>query len=177
MSRGFVKEDDQEEAPFIPPRAPLPDGAVNYVTPRGLGLLHAERDALEAELKAVQGNAEIADYDRRRFVAEFEGRMALLNERIVTARVVEPREDSSHEVRFGSTVRFRHDDGPQRGTERTFTIVGVDEASVKEGRIAFVAPIAHALIGCKAGQQARFRLGPNELTLTVLEVRGDQSPP
>ncbi|MGV3636407.1 MAG: transcription elongation factor GreA, partial [Flavobacteriales bacterium] len=26
MSRGFVREDDQEEAPFIPPRAPLPEG-------------------------------------------------------------------------------------------------------------------------------------------------------
>jgi len=36
MSRGFVREDDQEEAPFIAPRAALPAGAVNYVTPRGM---------------------------------------------------------------------------------------------------------------------------------------------
>ncbi len=36
MSRGFVKEEDQEEAPMIPPRAALPDGAINYVTPLGM---------------------------------------------------------------------------------------------------------------------------------------------
>ena len=48
MSRGFVKEDDQEEAPLIPPRAPLPDGVANYVTPRGMRLLLEERDAIGA---------------------------------------------------------------------------------------------------------------------------------
>jgi transcription elongation factor GreB len=32
MSRGFVKEDDQEETPIVPPRADLPEGVVNYVT-------------------------------------------------------------------------------------------------------------------------------------------------
>ena len=47
MSRGFVKEDDQEEAPFVPPRAALPDGVANYVTPRGLERLLAERMQLE----------------------------------------------------------------------------------------------------------------------------------
>ena len=36
MSRGFVKEDDQEEIPIVPPRADLPDGVTNYVTQVGL---------------------------------------------------------------------------------------------------------------------------------------------
>ncbi|MEO8732945.1 MAG: transcription elongation factor GreA, partial [Flavobacteriales bacterium] len=35
MSRGFVREDDQEEPIFIPPRATLPAGMENHVTPRG----------------------------------------------------------------------------------------------------------------------------------------------
>lgn len=43
MSRGFVKEGDQEETPIIPPRAALPAGATNYVTPTGMELLQAER--------------------------------------------------------------------------------------------------------------------------------------
>jgi transcription elongation factor GreB len=42
MSRGFVKEDDQEEAPIIPPRAALPNGVTNYVTPNGLQELKTE---------------------------------------------------------------------------------------------------------------------------------------
>jgi transcription elongation factor GreB len=55
MSRGFVKEDDQEEAPFVPPRAALPDGVPDHVTPRGLQLLLDERKALEAERAGVTG--------------------------------------------------------------------------------------------------------------------------
>jgi len=35
MSRGFVKEEDQEEPPFVPPRASLPAGVENYVTEEG----------------------------------------------------------------------------------------------------------------------------------------------
>ncbi|MCK7541717.1 MAG: hypothetical protein MZV63_67930 [Marinilabiliales bacterium] len=43
MSRGFVKEDDQEEVPMVPQRAHLPDGVTNFVTRTGMDLLLAER--------------------------------------------------------------------------------------------------------------------------------------
>jgi transcription elongation factor GreB len=167
MSRGFVKEDDQEEAPFIPPRAALPDGVPNHVTPRGLQLLQDERTALLEERAGLQGS----DDERRRRHAEFDGRLALLNERIVTAHVVERAEGSPEEVRFGSTVTYRHADGPQRGTERTFTIVGVDEASVKELRIAFTAPIARVLIGTRVGDRVPFQLGATIQHLEILNIR------
>lgn len=165
VSRGFIKEDDQEEAPFIPPRAPLPDGVPNHVTPRGLELLHAERAALEAEKELPAAN----DDDRRRTLQVINGKLDLLNERIVTAHVVEP-DPHAQEVRFGSTVTFRMLDGPQAGTVRTFTIVGVDEASVKALRIAFTAPIARALIGTPPGGETEFRLGTTLQRLLVLAI-------
>jgi transcription elongation factor GreB len=155
MSRGFVREDDQEEAPFIPPRAPLPDGVANYVTPRGLELLRLERQDLERERADITGN----DDERRRAQAALEGRMALLQERISTARVIEPAPQQD-EVRFGCTVVLMHLNGPQAGGERRWTIVGVDEASVKEGRIAFTAPLARVLIGKRLNEEAELRNGP-----------------
>ncbi len=158
MSRGFVKEDDQEEAPFIPPRAPLPDGTANYVTSRGLELLHAERASLESELKELLRQETDSGSSKRLAVAEREGRLALLNERIVNARLVE-RSASGNDVRFGSTVTYRHMDGPQAGTERTFTIVGVDEADVKQGYIAFTSPLAKALMGKRVGSDFHFSMG------------------
>ena len=39
MSRGFIKEGDQEEIPMVPPRAYLPEGMPNYVTKEGLDAL------------------------------------------------------------------------------------------------------------------------------------------
>ena len=47
MSRGFVKEDDQEEIPMVPPRADLPEGVANYVTRVGMDELLAERQILD----------------------------------------------------------------------------------------------------------------------------------
>ena len=98
MSRGFVKEDDQEEAPFIPPRAPLPDGVPNLVTPRGLRHLLEERSRLEEQRTSIGGS----EMERRRSQAEIDGRLALLNERIRTARPMEPGAGMPSEVRFGT---------------------------------------------------------------------------
>lgn len=39
VSKAFTKDDGAEDPPFVAPRAPLPAGAPNYVTPRGLALL------------------------------------------------------------------------------------------------------------------------------------------
>ena len=166
MSRGFVREDDQEEAPFIPPRAALPDGITNYVTPRGLQLLQAERKALETERAEVLGN----DDERRRAHAVIDGKLSLLNERIVTARVVEPVEGKQTEVRFGNTVKFEHTSGPHKGKQFTFNLVGVDEADVKEGRIAFTAPIARALLGGKTGRTVPFQLGAEMKKLKIIAI-------
>ena len=49
MSRGFVKEDDQEEIPIVPPRADLPEGVANYVTQVGMNELLAEKQMLVNE--------------------------------------------------------------------------------------------------------------------------------
>jgi transcription elongation factor GreB len=166
MSRGFVREDDQEEAPFIPPRAPLPPGVVNHVTPRGLRLLQEERTALEQERALPYENDQV----RRRAWAEIDGKLELLNERIGNARVVEPPDPAPDEVRFGSSVTFRFLSGPQKGQEHTFALVGVDEASVRDGRIAFTSPIARALMGKRAGQRAAIVLGTAPQELEVLAV-------
>ncbi|HMN04950.1 MAG TPA: GreA/GreB family elongation factor [Flavobacteriales bacterium] len=168
MSRGFVREGDQEEPVFIPPRAPLLPGFENLVTPRGLQLLRDERTGLEERRATVDlpdGPA------RRRELAEINGRLALLEQRIASARPVEPGTQAPDEVRFGTTVTFRIEAGPQQGAERTFTLVGVDEAKVAEGRIAYTAPVAQALLGSKVGDSVEFRLGSQVQRLVVKAIR------
>jgi transcription elongation factor GreB len=48
--------------------------------------------------------------------------------------------------------------------------VGVDEANVKEGRIAFTAPLARALIAKRKGGVAELRLGTELQKLKVLAI-------
>jgi len=162
MSRGFVKEDDQEETPIIPPRAALPKGVTNYVTPTGLKLLQAERKQLESERKNL---AVTEEQQRRRDLAVINGKLGLLQERIVLARVLQLKDQPKDEVRFGATVTFKMNNKTQ-----SFTIVGVDEADVKQQKIAFVAPIAKAITGAKVGKEVTFTLGSELRKLEVLDI-------
>ncbi len=165
MSRGFVKESDQEELPIIPPRSPLPAGETNYVTPAGLQALHAEREQLEADKAALPTDNED---ERRRAATVIDGKLALLDRRISTARVLEPREQPQEEVRFGAHVTLKH---VATGKLQEFQIVGVDEANVKERKISFTAPIARAVTGLWVGEVADFRLGGELRQLEVVGIR------
>ncbi|MEJ7663061.1 MAG: transcription elongation factor GreAB [Hymenobacter sp.] len=133
MSRAFTKEGDVQAAPIVPPRAALPPGTPNYVTPQGLAQLRAERTALEAEHTAAEANHD-NDTDRTHRLSLLNGRLGLLTERITSAKVIDPHAQPAKEVRFGATVRLRTVSGGTVGFERNFTIVGVDEADVAAGQ-------------------------------------------
>ena len=164
MSRGFVKESDQETLPIIPPRAPLPVGATNYVTAAGMEALEAERRALENEKSNLSGDNED---ERRRAATVIDGQMNLLGQRISSARVIQGRDQPQDEVRFGAQVTIKQQPGNRT---QTFRIVGVDEANVKEKKISFTAPIAQAITGLRKGERADFRLGKELRKLEVLEI-------
>ena len=163
MSRAFTKEEAPSDPVFVPPRAPLPPRVTNYVTQTGLDLLHAERDALEAErttLEAMENEDE-----RKRALAVNTGRLADLNARIASARVLR-HDPVPDEVRFGATVTLETGDGE----ERRFTIVGVDEAAEAPDRVAFLAPIARAVTGHTVGETITLKTPRGEERLTVMAV-------
>ncbi|MFD1141047.1 GreA/GreB family elongation factor [Larkinella insperata] len=171
MSSAFLKNETADAPVVIPTRAPLPPGTPNYVTPRGLALLRAELTELEAEHAQLQA-AEVSDEnDRTRQLALLNGRIANVNQRISSAKVV----DSQHldEVRFGATIVLRTQSGPLAGTERRFTIVGVDEANATQGLIAFTAPIARVLQGKRTGDIVPFRTAQREEKLEIKAVSYD----
>ncbi|MDQ2769341.1 MAG: GreA/GreB family elongation factor [Bacteroidota bacterium] len=179
MSRGFTKEDDAQTPPLIPPRAALPPGTPNYVTPAGLEQLRAELATLEAERAQAEANHD-NDTDRTHRLSLCNGRLALLLERLGSTRVVDPAGQPAKEVRFGATVTLRTVSGGKQGSAsakpgfaREFTIVGVDEADISLGKVAFVAPIARAVLGAKLQQQVPLQLGAQA---EVVEVTGIHYP-
>jgi transcription elongation factor GreB len=165
MSRGFVREGDQEEDPIIPDRAPLPEGLINHVTALGLELLNQERDSLEEQKLALQAT----DAEKHRVeIRVIDIKLDQLAERINTAHVAEPSPESESEVRFGATVSYRIAGNLNLVT---FQIVGVDEADVKAAKIAFTSPIAKALIGMKVGEEKEFALGSENRKVSVVSIQ------
>ena len=134
MSRGFIKEGDQEEIPRVPMRAYLPEGVPNYVTKEGLEALKEELKDLEAERVKAGDNYIMVNF--------IDASIKLLVDRINNAVEVDLTKAVKDTVSFGAWVRYNG---------RVVRIVGVDEADVNKGLISFISPIAKSLIGKKAG--------------------------
>jgi transcription elongation factor GreB len=163
VSRAFTKEDDGSAELLVVPRAPLPSGARNYVTPRGLRRLQAEQATLEQERAAL----EAADpADRLARLNALSQRALELQARLASAELVDSRSQPHDRVRFGARVRVRH----ESGEESEYRIVGVDEADPALGLLAFSAPLARALLGKRVGAVAPLRTPRASEELTVLEI-------
>lgn len=153
MSRGFVREGDQEEPVVIPQRAVLANHAINYVTPQGMKEL---RDEL-LDLEGAFANVTVAnETEKRRTHTFIQGKIDLLKERIASARPINLIDQPQDEIRFGATVTLQNID---LKLKQTLTITGVDEADVSKGKISFTTPIAKALMGAKVSETVHFKLG------------------
>jgi transcription elongation factor GreB len=163
MSKAFTKDEDGAGELLVVPRAPLPAGLPNYVTPRGLAALRAEELQLERERAAIDA-LDVAD--RMALRHALAQRLAELQARIASATVVDPGLQLHDEVRFGATVRVRS----RAGEERAYEIVGVDEADAEHGRIAFSSPLARALLGKRQGDSAELRTPRATEELEVVHI-------
>jgi transcription elongation factor GreB len=164
VSKAFTQEDTAEPPLVIAPRAPLPPGTPNYVTARGLALLREELATLQAERGDAERSLEGAA--RTQALAAIGGRRAELERRIASAEVVPVPTASLDTVRFGATVTVEGEDG----SAQRYQIVGVDEADAARGRIAFVSPLARALVGCSTGDAVRLRAPRGEEQLEIVAV-------
>lgn len=163
MSRGFVKEDDQEEIPIVPQRAFLPDGVQNLVTPAGMDLLLAEKQALISEKESLSGARE---HEKRITLNFINAKLQLLNNRIAEARVIDLKEQPQNEIRFGASAELKTQ---ASGKTQVFQIVGVDEADIARGKISFLSPLAKALINKKIGDRVTLKRDREDI---VFEITG-----
>jgi len=165
MSRGFVKEDDQEEVPMVPPRADLPLGVNNYVTQFGLNQLLEEKNTLNTNKDLLPQKNE---KERRIAVNLINAKLQLLNERISSAKVVNLKEQPVNEIRFGAHISLiiGNEKSPQE-----YQIVGVDEANISKQKISFLSPIAKILISKRVGDTAILNLGKEERVFKIERIK------
>jgi len=102
-----------------------------------------------AEARAHGDLSENAEYsaakERQSYIA---GRMADLENRLATSEIIDTSRLDSSKVVFGATVKLID---LFKGESKKYTIVGEDEADLKNGRISLSSPVGRALIGNKVG--------------------------
>lgn len=192
MSRGFVKDGDQEEVPILTPRAFLPKGAPNYVTPNGLEELKKEKEELEKRIQTLKD--ESADRNRVK-INYINAKVLQVDERINSARPIKPEDTDKGDgtVRFGAIVTLLKEDNYAKDSAKStakdsaksgakdssksgaknceYQIVGVDEANPDEHKVSFISPFARALLNKKIGELVKFEAPSGDRIMKILKIK------
>lgn len=150
------------------------------MTPAGLAQLedelrHLKGTARHEVIKAIaeareHGDlSENAEYHAARERQSFiEGRVMELEDIISRAQVIDVSVLSGDQVRFGATITLADEDTED---EVVYTIVGVHEASIKDGRLSVNAPLARALIGKSIGDSVEVSTPGGSKSYEVIDVK------
>lgn len=179
MSKAFTKESDSDDDEDLGLPA-LPTGARNYMTPAGyarlraelFGLIDDERPKVVEIVHWAASNGDRSEngdyiYGKKR-LREIDRRIRFLTKRLEVAEVVDPAAHfGSDQVFFGATVTYAE----SSGTERTVTILGIDEADSLQAQVSWVSPIARTLLKAREGDELRLVTPAGVVEIEVLKVK------
>ena len=98
--------------------------------------------------------------------------MRFLLKRMEAAEIVNPAEQPKKDrVYFGATVTYADEDD----NERTFRIVGIDEADLIQRDISWVSPITRALLKAEVGDVVEVRTPRGPQSIEVIGISYDNN--
>jgi transcription elongation factor GreA len=114
--------------------------------------IHEERPRIIQAISDARGHGDLSENAEYHAAKEQqslnEGRISELESMLALAEVIDVSKISGKTVKFGATVKLTDEDS---GEEKTYMIVGDQEADVALGKISISSPIARALIGKAVG--------------------------
>ena len=126
----------------------------------------AERIRVAREFGDIMENAE---YDSaKNDQAHLEARIAMLEERLVNARVVTRKEIRSGEVSVGTLVRLK-DMGSNKQFE--YHVVGSAEANPAEMKLSNESPVGKAIMGHKKGDVVEAPTPKGAKKFKIMEIK------
>ena len=151
-----------------------------YVTEEGLAALQAELEDLKVNRRKevaekikealsfgdLSENSDEAKNDQ----AILEARIADLEVMVSNARVIEKENLAADTVHIGSSVfvKTKRADGSE--AERSFSIVGSNEANPRQGKISDESAVGKALVGAKVGQTVEVETPAGIVEYTIISV-------
>ncbi len=122
-----------------------------------------------AEARSHGDLSENAEYhatkERQSFI---EGRIQEIQTKLALAHVIDPSKILQDKIAFGAKVKVLD---VAIGKEKIFTLVGSDEADVKNGKISINSPVGKALIGKSIGDIVTVKVPARTIEYEILEIR------
>lgn len=120
------------------------------------------------EARAHGDLSENAEYHAAKEQQSFlEGRIQELKSKIARAQVIDPSKIKQSKVAFGAKVRVLDVEAEE---EYIFTLVGPDEADVKQGKISTTSPVGRTLLGKEVGDTAVIKAPARTIEYEIVEI-------
>ena len=124
------------------------------------------RDIEEARAHGdISENAEFEAAKERQ--SHIDGRIRDLEHKLAEAQIIDTSNLSTEKVVFGATVTVRD---LQSDKEQRYTLVGQDEADLKNGKISVQSPVGRALIGKRVGDTLEVQTPAKVAEYEVLNI-------
>src|SRR4030066_653294 len=122
-----------------------------------------------AEARAHGDLSENAEYhaakERQSFIV---GKIQELKTKLALAEVIDPSRINQSKVAFGAKVKVLDIEADE---EYVFTLVGAEEADVKQGKISFNSPDGSSLLGKEVGDTAIIKAPARTMEYEILEIK------
>ncbi len=149
------------------------------MTKKGFDKLHEELERLRKverpknirDIEEARGHGDLSENAEYHAAKERQGfietRMQELQGKLALAQVIDTSKLSNERVVFGATVTLLDMDSEE---EKRYTLVGTDEADIKEGKISVISPVGKALIGHKQGEVVTIRVPAGTVDYEILDI-------
>ncbi|HTJ58238.1 MAG TPA: transcription elongation factor GreA [Devosiaceae bacterium] len=122
-----------------------------------------------AEARAHGDLSENAEYHAAKEMQSLnEGRIQELESLLALADIIDVSKLSGRTIKFGATVKIIDEDTE---AEKTYMIVGDQEADASNGRISLNSPIAKAMIGKEVGDSFEVAAPGGSKSYEILDVK------
>ncbi len=150
--------------------------SISYLTPQGLEKLQEELDFLKTkkrpeaikridEAKSMGDISENAEYDdAKEAQSMIEQRIFEIEEMLKSYQLIEDVTDGK-KVRVGSTVVVE-----VNGKEKTYSIVGSNEADPVAGKISNESPLGQGLLGLTPGKSVSVKTPSGDTVYKVVSI-------
>jgi transcription elongation factor GreA len=150
------------------------------MTPQGYQQLQDELKQLETidrfkivkEIEIARAHGDLSENAEYHAAKEkqglIEGRIRFVSDRVARAQVIEPGGEDPERVRFGATVVISE---LESGEQKTYRIVGEDEANAKNGTISVTSPLARALLGREVDSSIELKAPKGTRELEIVDIQ------
>ena len=135
-------------------------------------LTSEDRPNIIAAIAEARGHGDLSENAEYQYAKEqqslIEGRISDLESSISRAEVIDIKEMSGDEIKFGATVEIEDDDS---GNKQKYQIVGEYESDIENKKLSIISPLARGLIGKSQGDNVEINSPKGTKSYTIISVK------